>query len=86
MKYPKNCEKHIFHIHFLNMDISLVIKLIIMKIAKHVPEIHWEGRVSHNFDKGLSFCFILCRRVDFQKDYKKIQKLPVFSSRIKTRT
>ena len=66
------------------MDISLVIKLIIMKIAQHVPEIHWEGRVSQNIDIGLSFCFILilCRK----KDYKKIPKLPVFSSKIKTRT
>ena len=68
MKYPKNCEKHIFHIHFFNMDISLDIKLIIMKIAKLVPEINWEGRVSQNFDIGLSFCFISYRRVDFQKD------------------
>ena len=65
------------------MDISLVIKLIIMEIAKHVPEIHWERKVSQNFDIGLSLCFILCRRVDFQKDYKKIQKLPVLSSKLK---
>ena len=86
LKYPENSEKHIFHINVLNMDISLVIKLIIMKIAKHVPEIHWERSMSQNFDIGLSFCLILCRRVDFQKDYNKIQKLPVFSSKIKTRT
>ena len=71
---------------FLNMDISLVIKLIIMKIAKHVPEIHWEGNLSQNVDICLSSCFILCRRVDFQQDLDKIQKLPVFSSKIKTRT
>ena len=66
----EHCEENIFHTHFFNMDISLVIKLIIMKIAKHVPEIHWEGRMSQYVDIGLSFCFILCRRVDFQKDYK----------------
>ena len=75
-----------FHIHFLNMDISLVIKVTIIKIAIHVAEIHCEGRMSQNFDIGPSFYIILCRRVDFQKSYKKIQKLPLFCSKIKTRT
>ena len=37
-----------------------------MKIAVHVAETHSEGRVSQNFDIGLSFCFILCRKMDFQ--------------------
>ena len=69
-----------FHIHFFNMNISLVIKVTIMKIAIHVAGIHYEGRVSQNFDIGPSFYFILCRRVDFQKSYKKIQKLSVFCS------
>ena len=68
-----------FHIHFLNMDISLVIKVTIMIISIHVAEIHCEGRVSQNFDIGPRFYFILCRRVDFQKSYKKIQKLPFFA-------
>ena len=68
------------------MDISLVIKVTIMKIAIHVAQIYCEGRVSQNFDIGPSFYFIICRNVDFQKSYKKIQKLPVFCSKIKTRT
>ena len=68
------------------MDISLVIKVTVMKIAIYVAEIHCKGRVSQNFVIGPSFYFILCRRVDFQKSYNKIQKLPVFCSKIKTRT
>ena len=35
-----------------------------MKIAIHVTETDWEGRVSQNLDIGLSFCFILCRKVE----------------------
>ena len=44
--------KNIFHIHFLNMDILLVIKVTIVQIAKYGAEIHWhcEGSVSQNFD------------------------------------
>ena len=49
-----------------------------MKIGMHVAETRLEGRVSQNFDIGLSFCFILCRRMNFLKKYKKSQKLPVF--------
>ena len=71
---------------FFNMNIAIVIKVTIMQIAIHVAEIHCEGRVSQNLDIGPSFYFILCRRVDFQKSYKKIQKLLVFCSKIKTRT
>ena len=78
--------KHVFHIQFFNMDISLVIKVTIMNIATCVAEIHCEGNVSQNLYIGPNFYFILCRRVDFQKSYKKIQKLPVFCSKIKPRT
>ena len=85
-RYAENWETHFFHIHFLNMDISLVIKVTIMKIAIHVAEIDCKGRVSQNFDIGPSFYCILCRKVDFQKSYKKILKLLVFCSKIKTMT
>ena len=57
-----------------------------MRIPIHVAETRLEGRVSQNFDIGLSFCFILCRRLNFEKTNKKSQKLPVFCSKIKTRT
>ena len=70
--------------HFLNMDISLVFKVTIMKIGIHVAEINCEGRVSQIFYISPSFYFTLCRRVDLQKSCKKIQKLPVFCSKIKT--
>ena len=40
-----------------------------MELAIHVAEIRLEGSVSRKFDIGLSFCFILCRRL------KKIQKI-----------
>ena len=46
-----------------------------MKIAIHVTETDWEGKMSQNFDIGLSLCFTLCRKVDFQKkiqNYKKV--------------
>ena len=70
--------KHIFHIHFFNMDILLVIKVTIVQIVKRVPEIHCEGRVSQNFDIGPSFYFIFCRRVDFQKKLQKNTKVARF--------
>ena len=64
--------------HFLNMDISLVFKVTIMKIGIHVAEINCEGRVSQNFDISPSFYFILCRRVDFHKIAKKNTKVAPF--------
>ena len=35
------------------------------------PEGPFEGKLSQNFDIGLSFCFIACRRGDFLKRYKR---------------
>ena len=57
-----------------------------IKLAIHVAEVRLEGKVSQNFDIGLSFSFMLCRRLNSLKKYKKSQKLPVFCSKIKTRT
>ena len=48
----------IFHIYFLNKDISLNMRLTCLKMAIHVSEIHLEGRVSQNFDIDLSLNFI----------------------------
>ena len=79
IKGSENWEKHIIHIYFFNMDISLIMNITGMKIATHVAENRLEGIVSQNFDISLSFCFILCRRLNFQKYYKKSQKLPFFS-------
>ena len=45
---------------FLNMDISLIMALISLKICMCIAEIYMEGTVSQNFDLGLSFCFVQC--------------------------
>ena len=55
-------------------------------MAIHVSETHLEGRVSQNVDIGCSLNFIACRSGGFKKNTKKSQKLPVFCSKIKTRT
>ena len=70
------------HIHFVNIDTSLVMKLTFLKLAIHVAEIQCKGRLSQNFDIDLSYGFILCGIVDSQNDYKKIQKFPVFHTKI----
>ena len=57
-----------------------------METAIHVSETHLEGRVSQNVDIGLSLNFIACRSGGFKKNTKKSQKLPIFCSKIKTRT
>ena len=55
-------------------------------MAIHVSKTHLEGRVSQNFDIGFSLDFIVCRSGGFKKNTQKSQKLPVFCSKIKTRT
>ena len=84
-KCIKNLKKLIFHVYFLNMDISLIISLICLKICMCIPEICMKGSMSQNFDLGLSFCFMLVRRWNFGEKYKKSQKLPVLYHKIKTR-
>ena len=44
----------------------------------YILKMYMEGSVSQNFDIGLSFCFIVCRRLKLQKKSKKSEKLPVF--------
>ena len=67
------------------MDISLIIRLICLKFGMYFLKMYMEGRVSQNFDIGLSFCFIVCRRLKLQKKYKKSEKLPVFCHKIRTK-
>ena len=76
----------IFHVYFFNMDISLIIALISFKTCMNIAGICVEGSVSQNFELGLSFCFMVCRRRNFEKKIKNSQKLPVFYHKIKTRT
>ena len=51
----------------------------------YIAKICLEGRVSQNFDIGLRFCLMVRRRWNFEKKYKKLQKLPVFCHKIKTK-
>ena len=80
-----NLKSPIFHVYFLNMDSSLIIAAFCLKNCIYIAEICMEGSMSQNFDLGLSFCFMVCRRKHFEKKYKKSQKLPVFYHKIKTR-
>ena len=86
LKYAENKNILIFLIYFFNKDISLDMRLTCLKMAMHVYETHFEGRVSQNFDIGLSFNFIACRSEGFQKNAKKITKVTLFCSKMKTRT
>ena len=57
-KCIKNLKNLIFHVNFLNMDISIIIALICLKICMCISEICMEGSMSQNFDLGLSFCYV----------------------------
>ena len=39
-----NLKTHIFHVYFLNMDISLIIAPISLKICMCIAEIYMEGK------------------------------------------
>ena len=79
--YDQKKKLHILYLYFLNMDISLIIPLKCLKFSIHVCEIQMEGTVSQNYDKDLSFCFIVCRRWHFAKKYiEKILKITRFLS------
>ena len=72
----------IFHTYFLNMDISLIVRLTCLKIVIHVFRIHLERNLSQNFDICLSFNLVAFRRGDLKKNTIKSQKLPVFCYKI----
>ena len=57
---------------FVNMDISLIIALICVTNCMFIAEIYVESRVSQNFDLGLSFYFMLCRRRHIKKKLHSI--------------
>ena len=54
-------------------------------MAIHVSETHLGGKVSQNFDIGISLNFTACRSGGLKKNTKN-HKLPVFCSTMKTRT
>ena len=51
-----------FHISFLNSDFSVNNESNVTKLIGHVLCITPEGSVSQNFDLGLSYFFMLCRK------------------------
>ena len=69
-----NLKTHIFHVYFFNMDISLIIAPISLKMCMCIAEIYMEGSLSQNFDLGLSFCIMQCRRRHFENQIQKITK------------
>ena len=79
LKYAEKRKILIFHKYFLNMEISLIMRLICLKIVLHVLRIHLGGRVSQNFDISLSFNLVAFRKGGFQKFTIKSQKLPFFA-------
>ena len=60
------------------MDISLIKRPKSLKFLLHVGETHMEGRVSQNFNIGLSFCFIVSRISFFERKLKKNTKVTRF--------
>ena len=57
----------IYIMYFLNMDISITMRLICLKTAIHVPETQLEGRVSQkSFDMDLNLNLIACRSGELQ--------------------
>ena len=46
----------------------------------YIPKICLEGRVSQNFDIGLSFCFNVCRRWKLETKIEKNTKVTRFLS------
>ena len=80
-----NLKILIFYVYFFNMDISLIIALICLKICMCISQMCMEGNMSQNFDLALSFYFMLCSRRHFEKKYEKSQKLHVFYHKIKTK-
>ena len=80
-----NLKIIIFHVYFLNMHILLIIAPIYLKTCMCIAKICMEGSVSQNVDLGLSFSFMLFRRWNIEKKYKKSQELPVFCYKIKTK-
>ena len=79
LKYAEKRKIVIFIKYFLNMDISLIMILICLRIVIHVLRIHLEGRVSQNFDIGFSFNLVAFRKGDFKQITIKSQKFPFFA-------
>ena len=52
-----------FHIIFLNSNFSVNNDSNVTKLIEHVLCIALGGSVSQNFDLGLGYCFMLCKKI-----------------------
>ena len=73
-----NLKTLIFHVYCFDIDISLIIAPICLKMCMCIAEICMEVRVSQNIYLGFSVCFMLCRRRHFEKKVQKITKVTHF--------
>ena len=55
IKHVQNWKMSNFHMHFLNMDISLIMRVKCFTLFTHDARTHLGGRVSQKFDLGFSF-------------------------------
>ena len=63
-----------FHVHFLNMDISVNITHTSFRFETCILEIQMEGSMSQNFDIGPSFHFMKSRKLFFKYKLKPKSK------------
>ena len=54
----KLIQNQFLHFYFLNIDISLIVEIAVIKSNTDVKNIHMEGTLSQIFYLGLSFYFI----------------------------
>ena len=71
-----------FHEYILNIDISFPMRYKLFKFSTYIHEIWMQGTLSQNLYLGPTFDFIKCRNLNI----KKLQKVTLFSHKIKTRT
>ena len=78
MQMYRESENPYFSCTFFNMDISLIIAPISLKMCMCIAETYMEGSVSQNFDLGL--VFVLCNVEEgiFEKEIQKITKVTCF--------
>ena len=74
----ENMKIHVFDIYFFNMDLSLIIALICLKICMYILKMYMEGIVSQIFDIAFSFCLIVCRRWKLEKNTNNHKSYPFF--------
>ena len=68
----------IFDIYFVNMDISLIIAIICLRIGMYIPKIYMEGRVSQIFDVGFIFSLLCVEDENLKKYTNNHKSYPFF--------